>query len=183
MDLPTSQDLRTRRTDLELTQSELAEMAGVSQPLIARIEGGDVDPRLSTLRRIVNALDEAAGEVVRAADLMHDEVVSVAPDDSVREARDLMFGEGYSQVPVIRDGRPEGIISNSDIRHAGEEHEKNVGDLAVAEVMTENIPTVGPEAVIEEVDSYLDHHRAVIVVSRGEAVGIITEADVAAYVS
>lgn len=183
MDLPTPQDLRTRRKNLELTQSELAEMAGVSQPLIARIEGGDVDPRLSTLRRIVNALDESAGGIVRASDLMHDEVVSVAPDDSVREARDIMFREGYSQLPVIRDGRPEGIISNSDIRHAGEEHEENVGDLPVAEVMSENIPTVGPDAVIEEIDSYLDHHRAVIVVSRGEAIGIITEADVAAHLS
>ena len=64
MKLPTPQDLRERRTTLELTQSTLAERAGVSQPLIARIEGGDVDPRLSTLRRIVNALEQAEGDVV-----------------------------------------------------------------------------------------------------------------------
>ena len=54
MELPTPEDLRQRRTELDLTQSSLADKAGVSQPLIARIEGGDVDPRLSTLRRIVN---------------------------------------------------------------------------------------------------------------------------------
>ncbi len=57
MELPTPRDLRERRTALDLTQSELAERADVSQPLIARIEGGDVDPRLSTLRRIVEALN------------------------------------------------------------------------------------------------------------------------------
>ena len=91
MELPTPTELRERRkNDLDLTQSELAEMAGVSQPLIARIEGGDVDPRLSTLRRIVGALDEAEGGVVRAEDLMNETLVSVAPDDAVHETKRLM---------------------------------------------------------------------------------------------
>jgi len=37
MELPTPQDLRERRNSLELTQSELADAADVSQPRIARI--------------------------------------------------------------------------------------------------------------------------------------------------
>jgi predicted transcriptional regulator len=131
-DLPTPADLRERRTSLELTQSELADRADVSQPLIARIEGGDVDPRLSTLRRIVGALDEAESAVMHADDIMHEGVISVAPDDSVREAIDLMVKEGYSQLPVVRDGRPQGIISNSDIRQLDDE---NAGELPVADVM------------------------------------------------
>ena len=177
MELPTPHDLRERRKELDLTQSTLAEMAGVSQPLIARIEGGDVDPRLSTLRRIVNALDEAEGSVVRADDLMNTTVVSVSPDDSVRAARDRMLEEGFSQLPVIRDGRPVGIISNGDIRRVQDE---DVGELPVAEVMRESITTVEPAATLEEIDSSLDHHSAVLVVEGGQTVGIITEADVAA---
>jgi predicted transcriptional regulator len=177
MELPTPQDLRERRKALDLTQSTLAEMAGVSQPLIARIEGGDVDPRLSTLRRIVNALDEAEGSVVRAGDLMNEAVVSISPDDSVRHARDRMLDEGFSQLPVIRDGTPVGIISNSDIRHVQEE---NVGELPVAEVMRESYTTVEPTATLEEIDAYLDHNAAILVVESGQTVGIITEADVAA---
>jgi predicted transcriptional regulator len=177
MELPTPQDLRERRKALDLTQSTLAEMAGVSQPLIARIEGGDVDPRLSTLRRIVNALDEAEGSVVRAEDLMNEHVVSVSPDNSVRQARDEMLDEGFSQLPVIRDGTPVGIISNSDIRHV---HEENVGDLPVADVMRESYSTVEREATLEEIDAYLDHNAAILVVESGQTVGIITEADLAA---
>jgi len=46
MFLPTPEELKKRRTNLNLTQNELARLAGVSQPLIARIESGDVDPRL-----------------------------------------------------------------------------------------------------------------------------------------
>jgi predicted transcriptional regulator len=169
MHLPTAQDLRERRNELELTQSELADRADVSQPLIARIEGGD----------------EAEGDVVRAGDVMNEHVVSVRPDDSVRAARDLMLGEGYSQLPVIRDDQPQGIISNSDIRQASEETtgETGVGDLPVADVMHGSYSTVEPDAPLEQIDNYLDHSAAVIVVEDGHVVGIITEADVAARLS
>ncbi|PSP89681.1 transcriptional regulator [Halobacteriales archaeon QS_4_69_34] len=177
MNLPTPNDLRERRTELELTQSELAERAEVSQPLIARIEGGDVDPRLSTLRRIVTALEEAEGGLLRAADLMHEPVVAVAPDDSVRRAIDVMADEGYSQLPVVRDGYPAGIISNSDVRRAEAE---DAAALPVADLMHESITTVAPDATLDEVDATLDHHGAVIVIEHGTIAGIVTEADVAA---
>ena len=179
MELPTPQDLREHRTTLGLTQSALADAAGVSQPLIARIEGGDVDPRLSTLRRIVNALDEAEGEVVRASDLMHEEVINVAPDDAVREAVDLMEREAYSQLPVLQNGIPVGSISQGDVVHAGE----NVGDLPVSEVMSESFPTVAPDATVDEIRNLLDHYKAVMVTDGGSTVGIITEADIAAHLS
>ena len=179
MHLPTPQDLRERRTSLELTQSELADRAGVSQPLIARIEGGDVDPRLSTLRRIVEALDEAEGDVVRARELMHAEIVSVAPSDVVHDAVGRMQEAGYSQLPVIADGVPVGSISERDIVQAGED----AGGREVREVMSESFPTVSPEATLAEVSSLLDHYTAVMVTEDGATVGIITQADVAARVS
>jgi predicted transcriptional regulator len=180
MELPTPEDLREQRTELGLTQSELAERADVSQPLIARIEGDDVDPRLSTLRSIVSALHEAEGGVLRAQDLMHSPVVSVEPDAGVHEALDLMNEKGYSQVPVVRDGTPLGLIATSDIRRRAEE---NVGELPVAEVMHESMTTVEPDAPLDAVDAHLDHNDAVLVVEGGETVGIITGADVAQHVS
>lgn len=179
MELPTPQDLRERRNALGLTQSELAERAGVSQPLIARIEGGDVDPRLSTLRRIVTAIDEAEGGVVRAEDLMHTDVISVAPDDAVREAEQKMEEEAFSQLPVLQNGVPVGSISHGDIIHAGE----NVGDLPVSEVMSESFPTVSQDATVDEIRNLLDHYKAVMVTEGGGTVGIITEADIAAHLS
>jgi ribosome-binding protein aMBF1 (putative translation factor) len=39
------------------TQRELAERAGVPQPVIARLEAGDNDPKLSTLTKLAHALD------------------------------------------------------------------------------------------------------------------------------
>jgi predicted transcriptional regulator len=182
MDLPTPQDLRERRKELDLTQSELADRAGVSQPLIARIEGSDVDPRLSTLRSIVEALEEAEGGVVRATDVMHEGIVSVSPDDAVAEAVDAMEHEAYSQLPVLDGGVPVGSISQGDVIHAGDDDE-DVGEFPVSAVMSESFPSVSPDATVDEVRNLLDHYKAVMVTDGGEAVGIITEADIAAQLS
>jgi predicted transcriptional regulator len=111
---------------------------------------------------------------------MHSPIVSVAPDDSVHETTELMDEKGYSQVPVVRDGSPQGLIRTSDIRQRSEE---NVGDLPVAEVMGEAMTAVEPDATLDAVDSHLDHNDAVLVVEDGETVGIITEADVARHLS
>jgi predicted transcriptional regulator len=180
MDLPTPEDLRERREGLDLTQSELARRADVSQPLIARIEGDDVDPRLSTLRRIVGALEEAEGGVLRARDLMHSPVISVPPDASVHETTRLMDEKGFSQLPVVREGTPQGLIRTSDIRQRAD---GNVGELPVAEVMGESVSIVEPAETLDAVDGHLDHNDAVLVVEGGETVGIITEADIARHIS
>ncbi|ADJ15747.1 CBS domain-containing protein [Halalkalicoccus jeotgali] len=179
MNLPTPQDLRERRIELDLTQSALAERAGVSQPLIARIEGGDVDPRLSTLRRIVEALDETEGGIVRADDLMNTEVIRVGPDDAIREAVRKMDEEAYSQLPVLQNGIPVGSISQSDLVHL----DADARDEPVVSHMAESFPTVSREATLDEIGNLLDHYKAVMVTETGETVGIITEADVAARLS
>lgn len=44
------------RDELNISQTELAAAMGVKQPSIARIEQADNDPRLSTLKRYVQAL-------------------------------------------------------------------------------------------------------------------------------
>jgi predicted transcriptional regulator len=180
MELPTPAELRERRkTDLDMTQSELAEMAGVSQPLIARIEGGDVDPRLSTLRRIVNAMNEAEGAIRRAEDIMNEDLTYVSRDDSVAAAIDLMGEAGFSQLPVVDGGgTPVGLITNSDVRH----HDADtVQEMPVAEAMGESVVTVGRDATLDEINDYLDHRPAIIVMDSGRMVGIITEADVATH--
>ena len=179
MELPTPADLRQLRTDLGLTQSELANRADVSQPLIARIEGGDVDPRLSTLRRIVNALEDAEGDIIRAGDLMNPDVVSVSPTDPVSEAARKMESEAYSQLAVIQEGVPVGSISQGDLVHLDED----ARDESVETHMADSFPTVSKDATLDEISNLLDHYKAVMITETGATVGIITEADLAARLS
>ncbi|WBM70485.1 helix-turn-helix transcriptional regulator [Buttiauxella sp. WJP83] len=44
------------REELKMSQTELAQAVGVSQPTIAKMENPENDPRLSTLKRYVAAL-------------------------------------------------------------------------------------------------------------------------------
>ncbi|MEZ3115086.1 CBS domain-containing protein [Halobaculum sp. MBLA0147] len=183
MDIPTPEQLKERRGDVGVTQTELAELAGVSQPLIARIEGGDVDPRMSTLRAVVEALDELEREtVVLAADIYHEGIVSVAPDDSVADARDRMTAEDYDQLPVLKGASSVGSISLADILQA-KSREDSLDELDVRTVMSPSFPVVSPEDRLDRISGYLQHSEAVMVTEGERVVGIITEADVAATLS
>jgi transcriptional regulator with XRE-family HTH domain len=50
--------LVARRTEIGLSQTEVAARMGTSQSAVARLESGDADVRLSTLERYVAALGE-----------------------------------------------------------------------------------------------------------------------------
>lgn len=67
-------DLVGMRRSKGLTQSDIGELMGVSQSAVARIESGERDPRLSTLRRYALAV---------GADVDH----RVEPFDAVADKR------------------------------------------------------------------------------------------------
>ncbi|CAN5715185.1 MAG: helix-turn-helix domain-containing protein [Ilumatobacteraceae bacterium] len=56
--------LIARRQRLGLSQAEVAERMGTSQPAVARLESGRSDARLSTLARYADALDTKLGFAV-----------------------------------------------------------------------------------------------------------------------
>ncbi|AGF95703.1 MULTISPECIES: helix-turn-helix domain-containing protein [Methanosarcina] len=178
--LPTPEDLKKRRNELGLTQSDLAKRAGVSQPLIARIESGDVDPRLSTVRKILDAFEEAEKErQILIRDLMHSPVLHVSPEDSVEEVVNLMHVHGFSQIPVLDRGVPVGSVSEDMIvRLMGESKKKPISQLKVSGIMGESFPTVSPGISISVVSHILEGNPAVLVVEKGTVVGVVTKHDV-----
>jgi len=163
-----------------LTQKELAEKAEVSQALIARIESGQVDPRLSTLHRIFSAI-VASEERKTAKDVMHSPVITVDVTDSVRRAVDLMKRYDISQLPVLRGGRVIGSIQETTIikRLLLARKPEKVYSGSVQEVMEEPFAMINESTGLNDVLTILGQgHPAVLVLNEaGNLTGIITKID------
>ena len=56
--------IRAARTERGLTQKALGSLAGVHDVHISRLESGTLDTRISTLRKVAEALDVSVAELV-----------------------------------------------------------------------------------------------------------------------
>ena len=178
LELPTPEDLRAERVRRGLTQQELAEAADVSQSFVARVELGEVDPGYSSLRAIVDALNRAQRRERRTEDVMSRPVVSVEPGAAIRDAVDQMRERGYSQLPVVDEGVPVGSLSERDVvQELADSQAPEVAQRPVREVMRAPFPALDPDEAVDEAVRMLEHRDAVLVVEAGQAVGVITKAD------
>jgi len=57
--IPDGMDIKRSRMEKGISQGELADLVGVSQPAISRMESGDMNVTVDTLRSIVTAINEA----------------------------------------------------------------------------------------------------------------------------
>lgn len=72
---------------------------------------------LESMRKFEERFKKAFG--ARVADVMSDEVYTVSPDASVREAATLMADHGVNRVPVIDEDRVVvGIVTRGDVVRA-----------------------------------------------------------------
>jgi predicted transcriptional regulator len=163
---------------LGLTQTDLAKKAGISQSMIARIESGSVDPRVSTLTRIVAVLSQKDEPLYRARDVMHTPVYTVGPADPVSRAVEIMEKNDISQIPVVDRGVPIGCISESAIVSALEEGGMHgSGSRPVRDFMEPGFPTISLGADVRDVVHLLRENHAVLVVDGGRVAGVITKHD------
>lgn len=180
--LPTPNELRALRKKLGITQKELAEKAGVSQALIARIEAGTIDPRVSTLRKILKALTNEEQRKPKVSEVMHSPIIMVNADEPLEKAVQLMWENGISQLPVLKKEKVVGSIREESIlKQIAKDNVKELLKQPIENFIEESFPVVSSDTDVDEVVRLLSaRHPAVLVSEHGTMVGIVTKIDLIA---
>ncbi len=168
----TGSAIKRLRIKAGLTQKKLAVLVGVSQAHIAKIERMKVDPRLSTVNRILNVLK--AQQEKKCADIMTRGVIFARPSDSVMKASDIMVRNAVSQLPVLDGGRVVGTITEESIVR---NLRSSLANEKVKNVMDRSLPAVPGETSLDGVRKILEKSPGVLVKKGAEVVGIITRSD------
>lgn len=170
--------LKRLRLEAELTQRQLAELVHVSQAHIAKIEKEKVDPRLSTVNRILQVLTEREGK--KCGEIMTRHVISIKPLDKVSKASQLMMKHAISQLPVLESGKIVGTITeDSIVRNLS----TTLADERIERIMRAPLPSVPDDTSVSMIQPLLQDHPAVLIVRRGEIVGIIARSDLLKVIS
>lgn len=169
----TAKTIKELRDEAGLSQAELARLAKVSQAHIAKIESGKVDPRLSTVNRILFVLSHS-GRKKTCRSVMNPNIVSIYPDEPATEAIHRMRKMGFSQLPVMDGEIQIGSIDESSIVH---NLDRGIKRLQVRNIMNKPFPLVDARDPVEILPPLLDFHSAVLVAEKGRIKGIITKSD------
>ncbi|MFX0208467.1 MAG: CBS domain-containing protein [Candidatus Hodarchaeota archaeon] len=178
--LPDLSELRRLRKIMGFTQDELAQRAGISQSMIAKMETGSLNPSYEVVRRIYQVLYTAEHiKQAKASELMSP-VISVKAQDTIRQVFKLMKAEGISQVPVFENNdKNVGSVTEEtllDILLEGRTL-KDIADDPVESIMDDVFPVIGCETPLAAITSLLRYASAVLVAKNGKIPGIITKAD------
>src|SRR5206468_11670934 len=116
--------------------------------------------------------------IVNVREIMLSDVRTVTPQASVDEVARLMLEGGLASVPVVENGRLLGVVTETDLvtkharvhmptylgilgtvipfeRRGTDEEIRRVLAVTAGELMEREAPTIGPDATVEDVATYM----------------------------
>ncbi|MBL3593629.1 MAG: CBS domain-containing protein [Synergistaceae bacterium] len=153
----------------------LAPLGGGGHAQAASVTLTGVDPA-EVLQDLEKALETAIGPSLLVRDIMTRPVMAVESSISLDEAYRVMIRYGHAALPVTAGGRIKGIITRKDLDKA---KLHGLGQVSVAEYMTEGVISVRPEAHLAEAHRMMVAHNIgrLPVVLDGQLQGIVTRTD------
>ncbi len=171
-------DIRRRRQALGIPVRELAREVGRSVATISRIERGRVRPSYELAQAIFGYLERQEGKAspdLKGKDVMNPQVVSLDAESTLGAAATLMERRGFSQFPVVDQGRVTGSLSDVALLRALSDPRRRRD--RVRTVQEAAYPQVGEDFPADLLAAVLSRYPAVLIVERGEIRGIVTKMD------
>jgi acetoin utilization protein AcuB len=128
-------------------------------------------------------------------DIMTRELTTLEHDAKLLDAALLMRSSGFRHLPVVKEGRPVGVLSDRDVQRASpsifsnlsaDEYNQLFETVPVEKVMAREPVTATPETPIKEVARIMFEQRvgSVLVVGPDQKVlGIVTNTDLLRFLN
>ncbi|ABV32968.1 MULTISPECIES: CBS domain-containing protein [Pseudothermotoga] len=122
-------------------------------------------------------------------DVMTTDVVTISPDASFSEAMELIRKRGVRRLPVVKNDKVVGIITEKDLLSASPSQATTLdvweltsllGKLKIKQIMKKDVIHVHPNTPIEEAARIMTDKKigSLIVLENERMVGIVTETDI-----
>jgi len=124
------------------------------------------------------------------SDWMTKDVITIAPETTLKEAHDIMNSKNIRRLPVVTHGKVVGIVTLGDVRGAEPSQASSLSvwevndllaNLKVSEIMTQNPATIHENVSIGDAAKVMLERKfssMPVVDDAEQLVGIITESDI-----
>src|SRR5437870_1463333 len=153
--------------------SELGKKARVGKSVISKIVHRKYNPSYETMQLLYNALDQLiTSNSRRVSDLMARKVVTADINAPIPQVMEKMKENGFSQIPVVSGGKFAGMVTERSLMLRSENARK------ASDVLGSGYAVIEPDDPLEKARQALLNCQAVVVLSNGSLVGILTKTDV-----
>ena len=108
------------------------------------------------------------------------------PETNLREVARLMVDHDCGEIPVLRDGRPVGVITDRDIAARAVAAGRNPLEMKASDLMSTPVITVKPSTDVDDCCDTMEEHqirRVPVVDDSGSCCGMVSQADIAKHAS
>ena len=114
---------------------------------------------------------------------MEKNVITIEGNQTAQEAAEIIAEKDISFLVVMKDGMPEGVLSESDFVRKVAAQNKKSSEVLVSEIMSYKFRSVDPTTTIEDaVQKMLNNNiRRLLILEDEKLVGVITQTDLASY--
>ncbi len=118
---------------------------------------------------------------MRVRDIMTSEVNTASPESTLEEVATMMRDEDVGAIPVVEDEELIGIVTDRDIVVRCVAGGRDPSEVAVEEILSEDLETVEPDADVEEAAELMRSKqiRRLPVVENGRLAGMLSLGDIA----